>query len=153
LADTPFENIGDDIQLFTLAPNFSTKRREELLIEILLLYDLLESVWKSVEEAEDSLQREKLREIVAPFAHEVRCATDILVALFTDIAFRGRPLTPDIQRAWGKAIQAQFDGYRNFLDRVALAFVPPKEIDPRTATVTDVVAVGRTFKRKSKRAR
>lgn len=152
-ADAGTAELAGHIEHFKLPEDFTAEKREALLQDIVSLYDVLDEITRSVEDSEDARQREKLREIVAQLVVQGRCSTDILVALFTDVGFHGRPITQDIRSACEKALRAVFNAIHDYAWEVELTLFAPEEIDPDAATIIDVVAVGQNSKRKSVHSR
>ena len=147
-ADAMTAKLAEQIEYFELPANFTTKKREAMLQRIVSMYDLLDDVTRSLEDAENARQRDKLGKITAQYVVQVRCSIDILVALFSDVAFHDRRITRDIQEAYEKALRSVFDAIADYVQQVDLTLMPPEEINPDAASIIDVVAVGRNLKRK-----
>ena len=111
---------------------------ERQLHELQLLYNLIDKTAASVT-AVDSVARASQLELITPFLTTARCSVDIVVALYQEVAFHGRPITRDLQDTIEQAYRRLFFAYGDYLNEIKEAFIPPDEIDPTAASVLETL--------------
>ncbi len=134
--------IPEQLRRFELPKDFTAEKREAMLHRLLLMYDFIEDLTKSVEAIDGVREREIVREIAERFTLQVRCATDIVVALYADVAFDGGFITEDTQSACARALRSVFEAMVRFTQDMErrLPRIPDKFV-PMHITIFDKVAL------------
>jgi len=121
-----------------LPASFTPEARARLLRDIQLMYDLADEVMVSA--SLDGITNGVAQlDVAIPFVTQVRNSARIVEAFFRDVAYNGRPITPDIQDTVETAIRSVFYAMQDLLDgfeeRVLPTLEVPDEIEPVAATV------------------
>jgi hypothetical protein len=129
------------MQRSELPTDFTLEKREKFFQELTLTYDLLGKASQSIVRVKEVHRRERLMAIAAPCLMQMRCSTDIIAALYNQLAFHDHPITQELRDMVTKAYRNIFDSYSEFLDKMEAAFIPPDEIDPLMTIVSECTCI------------
>jgi len=149
-SETMLAKLAEHVQGPRWPIEFTHEKQKQVFQSILLTYDLMDDMTKSVEDIQDVREQKIMRQLVAKYILQVRCATDILIALYTDVVFDGRPINSDVQKAIGLALRSPFEAFREYLQQADLRIQKiPQNIDPKRSRISEVAIFRPKRKRKS----
>src|ERR1700733_11047881 len=90
---------------FEFPESFTLEKRQAVFREWALLHDLAEEVMAAVNSVEDVPLRKKQYEIANRCAKQTHCSADIVMAFYNEVAFKGRPITSELQEIFEEAIR------------------------------------------------